>query len=128
MKEKDIVETPYLKMWMEENILYAVYTKNLDLTINVAKQCVSERIAFSEGVSRVCIFDVTGVKSVTKEAREYLASEGAMYIKAGALLIKSALTRMLGNIFLLINKPYVPTKLFTDIKDAKEWLKQFAAD
>jgi hypothetical protein len=30
----------------------------------------------------------------------------------------------MGNIFPSINKPLIPTRLFTNEKEAKEWLKQ----
>ena len=79
----------------------------------------------SKGISYPVLANIKGVKSITKEAREYLAEEGTRLVKAGAIIIGSPLNKMLGNIFLTINNPKVPTKLFTDEKEAKEWLRQY---
>ena len=119
------IETPYVKIWKAENMLFCVFANKLDMDIEIAKHCVQARIKFSEGVSYPCLIDMKGMRSVTKAAREYMAKEGAMHMKAGALLIGSTLTKTIGNIFLMINKPEVPAKLFTDEKEAKEWLKQY---
>ena len=119
------VETPYVKIWKDGDMLCCVFANKLDIDLEIAKHCVEARIMFSEGVSYPCLIDMKDVRSATKAAREYMAAEGAMYMKAGALLIGSVLTRTIGNIFLSINKPEVPAKLFTDEKEAKEWLKQY---
>jgi hypothetical protein len=41
---------------------------------------------------------------------------------AFAILIDSSVSRVVGNFFLGINKPAVPTKLFTNEKEAVKWL------
>ena len=121
----DLVDTPYMKLWKREGVLYCEYHNNLQLDLQVAQECVEARIKYSAGISYpVCIY-LTGVKSATKEAREYLAEEGTRLVKAGALIIGSPVTKILGNIFLRINKPEVPTHLFNNEEDAIEWLKQF---
>jgi hypothetical protein len=66
------------------------------------------------------------MNSITKEAREYYAGEEAgEAIKATALLIKSPVAKVLGSLFLGINKPKVLLKLYTSEKEAIEWLKGF---
>jgi len=119
------VETQYLKIWKEDNILHCVFADKLNVNLEIAMHCVRERIAFSQGQSYPYLIDMTGVLSMTKEVRGYMAIEGAKYIKAGALLTHSALSKMLGNLFLSINKPAIPTKLFTDVQAAKDWLQQY---
>lgn len=119
------VETQYVKIWKEDNILYCVFADKLNVDLEIAIHCVKERIAFSQGKSYPCLIDMTGVLSMTKEVREYMATEGAKLVKAGALLTRSALSKMLGNLFLSINKPPIPTKLFTDAEAAKDWLQQY---
>ncbi len=41
------------------------------------------------------------------------------------LYLFSPISSMIGNFFIRISKPLVPTKIFTDEAKAKEWLKQF---
>jgi hypothetical protein len=76
---------------------------------------------------RVPVFvDITEVKGANREAREYLASDEVAHIQvACALLVDTALSRLVGNFFLGLNKTKFPTKLFTDEAKAMEWLKTF---
>ncbi len=46
---------------------------------------------------------------------------------AFGIIINSAVSRVLGNFYLGINKPSVPTKLFDNEIDAVKWLKQFVS-
>jgi len=121
----DTLETPYVKMWIDEGILYCVYAENLSINLDIAIYCVAERIKFTKAESYPCLVDIRGLKHVTKEAREYFAKEGAEYITAGAFIVGSIFTEMMGNIFIYINKPNIPTRLFTDEKAAEEWLRKF---
>jgi hypothetical protein len=38
MQGKGIVETPYAKLWIKENILYGVFANQLDIDLNMAKK------------------------------------------------------------------------------------------
>lgn len=60
---------------------------------------------------------------ITDEARALLASEEmAEFNIAKAILIYSQKQKIIGNIYLSINKPHVTTKLFTDREKALKWL------
>ena len=68
--------------------------------------------------------DITEIDGMTREARQYFAGpETAKVESAAALLIKSPLTRAIGNFFLGFNKPLFPTRLFTSTEEALLWLK-----
>lgn len=65
----------------------------------------------------------------TKEVRDFMASkEVTQYIGGLAVLVKSGVSKMFGNIFLKFSKPDHPTKIFTNEAQAKEWLKQLKAE
>lgn len=122
---KDSFESPYISMWMEENIMCCKYADDLHVSLEVAKSCVEGRIFFSKGKSSVLLIDMRGIKSITRDARDYMASVGAILVIAGALITGSQLNRTIGNIFLTIDKPPVPTKLFTNEQKARQWLKGY---
>jgi hypothetical protein len=120
------VETPYITLWMdEEGFLCGRYPENTHLSLEVAISIVESRIFFAKGNSFPLLIDMRGIKSTTRKAREYMATIGATLVKAGALITGSALNRTLGNIFLKIDKPVVPTKLFTNEESARQWLRQY---
>ncbi|RYD78221.1 MAG: hypothetical protein EOP53_11575 [Sphingobacteriales bacterium] len=115
-------ENDYARGWCENDVMYAEFkTPVMDLA--AAKESVSARLNAAEGKDYVFLIDATRVNSITKEARDYLASdEGSQQIIASALVIDSKVGKLLGNFFLQINKPKIPLKLFTNKTDALDWL------
>jgi hypothetical protein len=72
------------------------------------------------------LIDSRNIKSITKEARDHFAVQNRKTsINCFAVLIDSPLSRIIGNFFMGLNKPGVPAKLFTNEKDALEWLQQY---
>jgi hypothetical protein len=123
--EKDKLVTPYITLWFQDGILRGRYAEDLDVSLDIAKELVESRITYSEGKTCPLLIDMKGIKSATPEAREYLATIGATHVKAGALIVGSKMNMALGNIFLMIDKPLVPTRLFTDEERAIGWLRQY---
>ena len=119
------IETPYIKLKIENGIIIGRFADDLEMDLDIAKHCVEKRIELCGGIPFALLADMRGIRSISKEAREYLAVQGAHLVKAGALLTGSWLTRTLANIFLSINRPAVPTKMFTDEAHAIEWLKKY---
>ena len=75
------------------------------------------------------LIDMTSVTEISKEARDYFANERTGSIqRATALLIRSPVSRVIGNFFMGLNKPIYPTMLFTDPQKAIEWLHTFPND
>lgn len=63
--------------------------------------------------------------SVTAEARDYLATKFVEKNKlAAAYIITQLAQRLLLNFFISFNKPTVPTKSFSNLKDAQEWIEK----
>jgi hypothetical protein len=72
------------------------------------------------------LVDIRESKGASRECRAYFASDEAAKIQsAGALLISSPLSRLIGNFFIGLNKPKFPTTLFTNEYEAIKWLKTF---
>src|SRR5689334_19057038 len=120
-------ETPYITFWMDQGFLCCRYADDLDLSLDVAVFVVESRIFFAKDQSYPLLIDMRGIKSTTREARKHMAAAGAKLVKAAALITGSAINRTLGNIFLAIDKPPVPIRLFTNEASARAWLKQFAS-
>ena len=75
------------------------------------------------------LINMKNTKKISKEARDFLASEkGAERVIAAALIIDSMLTATLANFFLKVNKPVVATRLFTNEEEAVKWLKTAKKD
>lgn len=123
MKEEEIV-----KYDVEEGILICLYRERLDIDIDAAKKIVEARHNYIGENSYPTLLDATGLKGISREAREFMSTDDSYKgVKAGALLSGSIFTSYIGNFFLKItsNKQKVPVRLFTDRRKAMKWLKQF---
>lgn len=124
-EERERMETPYMTMWMEDDFICCKYNNDLHVTLEVAKACVEIRLYFSRGKKYPLLIDMTGIKSSTQDARVYLASVGTTLVKAGALIVGSAISKALGTMFLTVDKPPIPCRLFTNREKAKLWLMNY---
>lgn len=72
------------------------------------------------------LVDARDIKYIERKAREHFSIGGrGTHVSSFALMVKSPLSRMIGNFFMGLNKPSVPAKLFDKEAEAVEWLKQF---
>lgn len=91
--------------------------------LSIAQAAVSHRLKHFGDKDYLLMISMSDVKHVTKEAREYFASEeGCLKIKCCAIIISSEVTKIIANFFIRINKPLVPTSLFTSEEKARQWL------
>jgi hypothetical protein len=65
------------------------------------------------------------IKELTREARTFFAEspENQAVASKVALMVESPATRIIGNVFLRVSKPRIPTKLFQDREAARAWLR-----
>ncbi len=124
--KQNFYEDDYSTMWIEDGIGYQVYKKDLVITLDIAKQMVEKRIETFSGVARPVCVDVRNLLTIDAESRRYFASkEAGQLILAGAIYLNNPITRWVGNVFMLVDKPLTPAKLFTDKSKALEWLQQY---
>lgn len=83
-------------------------------------------IEVSDGNIFPMIVDTRKIKSIEKEARDHFSMRNRKgQVNAIAILISSPISVIVGNFFMGLNKPTVPTKLFKDEGRALKWVKQF---
>lgn len=117
----------YQTISFEEGIMIVTYKPNLEtITIDIAKILLSERLAASNGQTFPCFLDSTNIKSITKDARHHLSTPAAHKgVSAFALLTRSSIAKLSANVYLILNPPKVPSKLFLNQNNAMRWLKHF---
>lgn len=125
-EDTDQFENDYCKMAIKEGVIYCTFAPFLEITLKVAVSMVSDRIKFSKRKSYPMFTDISNLKYINREAREFLAGkEGIRQLSACAYLASTQHERFLWEMFLKINRPAVPSRIFTDKKDAITWLEQF---
>ncbi|SIT85568.1 hypothetical protein SAMN05444128_1562 [Pontibacter indicus] len=125
--EKSPIKTDCLELYLREGILYCIYNEVKELDLDKARICVQDRLGYIDGQVYPSLFDITQVKHSTKEARDYLADEGNAGVVASAILVTSPMVKMAANIYIHVNKPKNPTRMFTSKEEAVQWLSQFKA-
>ena len=125
-KNAEVHETVSSTAWLDENgIICSISKKCPPPTLEQSK---TEIIAFWKkfGEGKFCmLIDITDAPPTSKEVRDWAAAELNKMVKAIAMMSRSALGRMIVNLFFGLKPPPYPTKTFNDEKEAKEWLKQY---
>jgi hypothetical protein len=92
-----------------------------------ARENVASISNFLSGSASLLLVDMRRMRSMAREARQYLKGpEAEQVARAVALLIGSPVSRVLGNFFLRLGAHRVPTALFTTEDEAIAWLLEQA--
>lgn len=84
-------------------------------------------ISLSKGSNFPILVDLREIKSISKEARDHFSMRGRKpNVTAIAMLVNSPVSKIIGNFFLGLNKPTVPTRLFTSQREAKNWISKIS--
>ena len=110
-------------VWLSEDGIVITIGKSESQDTDIARENMLYTKKVTGGKPRPLLVDITKVRSMSKGAREeYVKQQEELIITAVALLTRSGVGKMIGNIFISLNKPNVPVKLFTDPGKAYEWL------
>jgi hypothetical protein len=121
-----VLDTPYVYLELQDDLLIGTYKKGLKMTLAIVKEIVKTRMEFTEYKPVVTIVYNAGVISMTKEARDYLSGEeGSRGFIAAALVLESPFSSFLGNFYLTVSKPRMPSKSFTKTSAALKWLAKY---
>ncbi len=119
------VEVRTTIIWLEDDGIVRVKVKpNIEISLQDAQAAI-------RAVSNVCggkrcpaLVDMRGLVGMDRGARLYFAGEETAKVEsAAALIIESLLSKAIGNFFMGLNKPIIPTRLFTSEEEALAWLK-----
>lgn len=123
---KILTEDKVAKLNVENGIMHVVFERDTVITLEIAKSIVEERIQLSENKAYPLYVDINCVLSIDVEAREYLKSDEAMvFALAAALHVSNPLSKFLGNLFITVDKPKKPIKMFNAESKALNWLKKY---
>lgn len=125
--EENAIYTRTQKIWLrEDGILHFLSLPEIEHELEDAIENIKVASSLGNGQRLPALIDLRKIKGMNREARAYYAgNETAKVESAAALLIDSYIGHMLGNFFMGLNKPIIPTQLFTDEAEAIDWLKTF---
>lgn len=111
-------------IWFDEDgILYSVPKPDIQPTIQEMEADITSFKTYT-GNRKVCIIIESSSRSEVpnKEEREFIAKGLAEVVKAMAIITRTPLSKMIANLFFAFKPPPYPTKMFTDVVEAREWI------
>lgn len=123
MNEKKF-ENDYYRLEIRDDIMYIDY-KEVFITLPDAKKMLADRIAFQqqENYTSIPLVHYFKVKYVDKAARKYLGKEGTVGLSSSAFIVKTLAAKTLLKIFLLVENPKLPIRVFEEEDAAVKWIK-----
>jgi len=120
-----VFETATSTYWYDEGILCAITQKAPAQPFEEHKKRMDEFKNSLKGEKICAIIDITNSSVTSAENREYNHQVLPGIFKAIAFITSTALGRMLVNLYLGMQPSAFPTKVFSNEKDAKEWIRQY---
>lgn len=113
----------YAEYQLNPGILFFNY-KQQRLTLQVAQQVVRDRLHLQRNRAYPIYCDVRNIIDTHKEARDYLAREGAALTRAVAFRISGPVSESMLHFYLQRTNPHTPTQLFFKKKPALMFLNK----
>lgn len=126
-KRNERIENQWVEYKIKYGIVFGRFKNGASVDLITAKKLIETRLVLQNGRDLPLLVDITGLRHVTKDARDFFASnESLRGTIAGALIVgKSLFSRTLGNIFFLLSRPEIPHKMFGSAVPAMRWLKRY---
>ena len=107
--------------------MWVQYKPMMQLTLDVAKEIVSERLQHYQDIQAPVLIKNAKIKLIDKEAREFLfaRNKGLKNVKAVAIVSSNIVNKMMATLIFRYHTPAVPHKMFMDERKAVLWLKQY---
>lgn len=125
--ESEAITTKVSKVWLgEDGIARVIHTPNAEVTLEDAKETMAAYLKINKGKRLPLFVDTKTMKSLAREARHYYAGEEAAKVaSAVAIIVGTPVSRVLGNFYIGLSNPHLPSRLFTSDAEALEWLKGY---
>ena len=105
-------------------ILRVTFVEGAEETLEDAKANIENQHRLVKNERYYCICDYRPIRSQTKDAQRYYASEEvAKTLLACAIIVESPLSKTITNFYMGLCKPETPTKIFGSEKEACEWVQ-----
>ena len=114
---------------LENDTILFKLKENSIIELEDSKKMYEETMQLSQGRKYASLVDARAIVTLTKEAREWSANpELHKNLIAQAIVINSLANRIVGNFIIRFHKPKAPTRLFSSMEKAKEWLQERLKD
>ncbi|MEO7327150.1 MAG: hypothetical protein ABI193_01140 [Minicystis sp.] len=122
------ITLPAARLWLDDDVIRCDCRAGINHTKADAERLLASMWELSEHRRLPVLVDMREIKAVERAARVHLSGpDAARTARAVALLVGTPLSRAVGNFFIGLSRPLMPTRLFTAEVDALAWLRGFLA-
>lgn len=115
--------------WREDGIVHIHIKETNTFEIEDSKKVLKARERIADGRKAPIIYTCTQFVIPSKEVREFVASEGRSgLVLADAFVVNSLPQKLMANIFIKINRPVRPAKVFNNFETARDWAQTFITE
>ncbi len=115
--------SPYRLWWDEESgIAHCQWRPGSVCGVDEARAVTAEIRALDHGPVRLLV-DMRELTKFDRGGREYFSTDHGV-VRAVALLVGSAVNKMMANFFIGIQRTQIPIRMFTDREAAVDWLAE----
>lgn len=128
IENKDkIYETPTTKIVIREDGILHIHIKSeLNWEIEESRELFETRKKIANGKKYPILYTGNHFVIPSSDVRRFVSSqERNELVVADAYVYKSLPQKIIGNFYIKFDKPIRPTRMFTDIDKAIEWLATF---
>ncbi|MBW8241911.1 MAG: hypothetical protein ACE37L_09380 [Allomuricauda sp.] len=115
-------ENNYAIYLLTDELMHVIYKKVPLIDLKAAELIVQDRMHLQEGREMPVLCDIRDVRTINKAARDYLALEGSLWIKALAFLIDPPVTDDLSIFYMNTHPTKIPTASFVSKSEALAFL------
>lgn len=123
----DEVHVRVARLWLgDDGIVRIMHFPGAEVSLEDARATMDAYLQIRDGASRPLLVGTQGMKALDRGARAlYASEESARVATAVGLIVDTSVSRVLGNFYLGLSKPHIPSRLFNDEAEALDWLKRF---
>jgi len=123
-KDRQISEGEFATYWIDDGILVSLSKSTLRTVANItANMALVKQITNNKKVPLLIYLSNSPVPD--KATRKLSTEQLPNVYTAMAMISEPGLAKFIMNILFKLQPPPIPMKNFTDVKEAKEWLKQY---
>ncbi|MFH1795906.1 MAG: hypothetical protein ABIK36_06570 [Pseudomonadota bacterium] len=114
-------------VWVgDDGIARIIHLPGAEVTLADAQETMAAYQKLNNGRRLPLFIDTKKMKSLSRDARQFYASEeAAACASAAGIIVGTPVSRVLGTFYLGLSNPKLPSRLFSDDDEALAWLKGF---
>jgi hypothetical protein len=108
----------------DDQIFRYVAINNCTLDMDTIEKVTEVGDTWNEEKLCANLIDIRNLMFIDSKTRTYAAEQYRPHVAATAIVVESRMSSYFANLYLKFSKPKIPTRLFTKLDEAENWLKK----